>query len=309
MSTQTRPGASHHSRWEPADLVQHQIVSAVAARQRNVPRVMFKGGTLLRVCYRHNWRFSEDLDFDWIHPDNTKPAIQDFFDRALNTASRTYQTEFDTKWGANKLNIYWELPNAVTGVIYTDVKARHHPAGAEPTATNWTILDRYPQVDTTNPILGYSPDSMLAAKFDCIANPYRLAPRDYYDLHRLLQDPAIDTNAALDEFTARHHTQHLSVGSAATGQAQDWFDILFDNAYQHQAELADKWAEITRTGMIPDPPHHHFDTILDTVSDAAQHALNGYDDHTATNTLTHPDLNIPDLPAPYRRSPGLGLEI
>lgn len=301
MSTQTRP----HHRWEPADLVQHQIVSAVAARQQHVPRVVFKGGTLLRVCYRHNWRFSEDLDFDWIHPDNTKPAIQDFFDRALNTASRTHQTEFDTKWGANKLNIYWELPTATTGVIYTDVKAHHHPAGAEPTATNWTILDRYPQVDTTNPILGYSPDSMLAAKLDCIANPYRLAPRDYYDLHRLLQDPAIDTNAALDEFTARHQAQHPDT----TGQAQNWFDILFDNAYQHQAELADKWAEITRTGMIPDPPHHHFHTILDTVSDAAQHALNGYDDHTATNTLSHPDLNIPDLPPPYRRSPGFGLEI
>ncbi len=36
---------SRHSRWEPVDLVQHQIVSAVAARQQSVPRVMFKGGT------------------------------------------------------------------------------------------------------------------------------------------------------------------------------------------------------------------------------------------------------------------------
>ena len=36
---------SRHSRWEPVDLVQHQIVSAVAVRQQSVPRVMFKGGT------------------------------------------------------------------------------------------------------------------------------------------------------------------------------------------------------------------------------------------------------------------------
>ena len=91
---------SRHSRWEPVDLVQHQIVSAVAARQQGVPRVMFKGGTLLRVCYRRDWRFSEDLDLDWIHADDTKPAIQDFFDRVLNSASRTYRTAFDTKWGA-----------------------------------------------------------------------------------------------------------------------------------------------------------------------------------------------------------------
>ncbi len=80
------PPASRHSRWEPADLVQHQIVSAIAARQQNVPRVVFKGGTLLRVCYRHDWRFSEDLDFDWIHTDDSKQAIHDFLDRGLAKA-------------------------------------------------------------------------------------------------------------------------------------------------------------------------------------------------------------------------------
>ena len=73
---------------------------------------------------------------------------------------------------------------------------------------------------------------MLAAKLDCIANPYRLAPRDYYDLNRLLQDPSLDTNAALDEFTARHQAAHPATAG------RDWFDILFDNAYQHEAELA-----------------------------------------------------------------------
>ncbi|MDE2822690.1 MAG: nucleotidyl transferase AbiEii/AbiGii toxin family protein [Chloroflexota bacterium] len=85
---------SQHSRWEPVDLVQYQIVSVVAARQQSVPRVMFKGGTLFRVCDRRDWRFSEDLDFDWIHPVDTKPAIQDFFDGVLNTVSRTHQTAF-----------------------------------------------------------------------------------------------------------------------------------------------------------------------------------------------------------------------
>ena len=43
---------SRHNRWEPVDLVQHQIVSAVAARQQDVARVMFKGGTLLRLPHQ-----------------------------------------------------------------------------------------------------------------------------------------------------------------------------------------------------------------------------------------------------------------
>ena len=278
------PPTSRHNRWEPADLVQHQVVSAIASRQQNVPRVVFKGGTLLRVCYRHDWRFSEDLDFDWIHTDDSKQAIHDFFDRVLKAATRAYGTAFNTKWGANKLNIYWEQPAAVTGVIYTDVKPRHH-LGARPTAVPWAILDRYPQIDTDNPILGYSPASMLAAKLDCIANPHRLAPRDYYDLHRLLQDLSIDNGAALDEFTARHTaTQPPTTG-------RDWFDILFDNAYQHETELADRWIEMTRTGMIQDP-HPDFAAILDTVTDAVQLAL---DDYTATtrNTIDSPGLDRP----------------
>ena len=217
-------------------------------------------------------------------------------DRVLKAASRAYGTSFDTKWGANKLNIYWELPNATTGVIYTDVKPRHHP-GAPPTAVLWAVLDRNPQIDTANPILGYSPASMLAAKLECIADPRRLVPRDYYDLHRLLQDPSIDTGAALDEFTARHTATHPATAG------RDWFDILFDNAYQHETELADRWSKITRTGMIQNP-QQDFAAMLDTIADAAQHALN---DYTATtrDTIAHPESPGPGLDRPG----GIGLDL
>ena len=161
----------------------------------------------------------------------------------------------------------------------------------------WTVLDRYPQIDTANPILGYSPASMLAAKLECIADPRRLVPRDYYDLHRLLQDPSIDTGAALDEFTTRHTATH----PATTGR--NWFEILFDNASQQETELADRWSKITRTGMIQNP-QQDFAAMLYTIADAAQHALN---DYTATtpNTIAHPDLRTPDPPPPARPTPGL----
>ena len=263
------PPTTRHSRWEPADLVQHQIVSAVAVRQKNSPRVVFKGGTLLRLCYRHDYRFSEDLDFDWVYEDNTKQAMQEFLDGVLKRASKEYGTRFDTKWGAHKLNIYWELPNAQTGVIYTDVKSRDFP-GAQPTNAQWIILDRYEEINTADPILGYSPQSMLAAKLDCIADHNRLAARDYYDLLILLQDRSIDVAAALDEFTARYTAKHTH-----TGAGQAWFDIIFENAYQNEAELADRWNEITQTGMIQEP-HQEFAAMFNTIADIAQHALDNY---------------------------------
>ncbi|WP_420637598.1 nucleotidyl transferase AbiEii/AbiGii toxin family protein [Candidatus Poriferisocius sp.] len=167
------------------------MVSTIAARQQRRARVVFKGGTLLRLCYRRDYRYSEDLDFDWIHPDPSKQAIQEFFDDVATKVTNRYGTLLETRWGANKLNLEWKLPDGQTGVISTDVKGRDF-RGVEPTTIAWTILDRHQRVDVSVPIMGYSSESMLAAKLSCIADPSRLAARDYYDLFHLLQDDSID---------------------------------------------------------------------------------------------------------------------
>ena len=43
-------------------------MSALAAgdARRDPQRLVFKGGTMLRVCGLPDYRFSEDLDFDWM---------------------------------------------------------------------------------------------------------------------------------------------------------------------------------------------------------------------------------------------------
>ena len=56
----TEPDPAHSA---ARDLVQHHIVAALA--QADDPRLVFKGGTMLRVCALPDYRFSEDLDFDW----------------------------------------------------------------------------------------------------------------------------------------------------------------------------------------------------------------------------------------------------
>ena len=90
--------------WAPADLVQHQIISVVASRQKGVPRVVFKGGTLLRICYRHPYRYSEDLDFDWTYQDHSKESIRDFFEDIARKTKARYKTAVSTRWGAQKLH-------------------------------------------------------------------------------------------------------------------------------------------------------------------------------------------------------------
>ena len=50
------------------DRIQHHLVAALAQRdhRRDPPRLVFKGGTLLRACAMPDYRYSEDLDFDWV---------------------------------------------------------------------------------------------------------------------------------------------------------------------------------------------------------------------------------------------------
>ena len=47
---------------EARDMVQHQILAALAEKQETNPRLCFKGGTLLRACWAEQYRFSEDKD-------------------------------------------------------------------------------------------------------------------------------------------------------------------------------------------------------------------------------------------------------
>ena len=50
------------------DRIQHHVVAALAYgdRNRDPQRLVFKGGTMLRVCALPDYRYSEDLDFDWL---------------------------------------------------------------------------------------------------------------------------------------------------------------------------------------------------------------------------------------------------
>ncbi len=247
-------------------MVQHQVVSVIAACQQRRPRVVFKGGTLLRLCYRNDYRYSEDLDFDWVYDDDAKPTIQDFFDEVAKKTASRYKTVVATRWGAHNLNLEWQLPNDQTGVIAVDVKSRDFQ-GAGPSTAEWSIVGRHRGVDVSIPILGYSPESMLAAKLSCVADHNRLAARDYYDLLHLLQDDAIDKSVAFGEFTRRH-----TVASTDQKAKPDWLDTLLGNAYLNLDELTDRWDTLTRTGMTT-MPHRDFGTVLETIHDALHQHL------------------------------------
>lgn len=258
--------------WEDVDLVQHQIISSVATQQKRHPKVCFKGGTLLRSCWQRDYRFSEDLDFDWLAEDDaTKEEIHDFFSRALSKASKRFGGEYEARWGAHNMRIDWEFGDRA-GTIKLDVKHRAFDQ-VRPGMREWPIIDRYPQIPTGDKILGYSLESVLAAKLDCALSPDRVAPRDYYDLSRLMADPTIDRHAALSEFLRRRTLHDPSI--PLTG---DWQSSIFDSLTAKMAVLEARWNVIVNNGMIPDPAPQ-FDEIISTL-------LNGL--------AEMPDVDLPE---------------
>ena len=139
--------------WRDVDLVQHQIVASVATQQKRRPKVCFKGGTLLRMCWQQDYRYSEDLDFDWLdEADATKEEILDFFSRALSRAAKRFGGEYEVRWGAHNMKVDWEFGGRA-GAMKLDVKHRDF-AQVMPSMHEWPIIDRYPQIPTQNKILG-----------------------------------------------------------------------------------------------------------------------------------------------------------
>ena len=283
---------------EATDRILHQILSAIADRQKNKPMVCFKGGTLLRACWKEDYRYSEDLDFDWLDESSgDKESIRLFFDKVLKRAHKAHGTEFGTDWSGQNLNIEWAT-KAEDGKIRVDVRHRDFPV-APPTTQMWKIINRYRQTSTT-PLLGYSLESMLASKFECVLAPKRVAPRDYYDLRELLTSPEIDLSAAITEFVGRSAHDNPAHANPLT---VDWINQIFDATHNKLSALERKWKFINADGLIP-PPFVEFaelvDDILDGLNQEQQPVHPGERASPQRHPLipTLPDHICPDTDAP-----------
>ncbi len=266
------PRACARSPLEAADKVQHQVLASVAAKQSHRPRVRLKGGTLLRACWKHDYRFSEDLDFDWIYGNGVdKETIRYFFDEALRPSAHRYGIRFSVRWGSQKLNLRWEQPRGGCGIIRVDTKPRDFH-GVEPSTREWNLLGRYPDVRPTAPILGYTLESVAAAKLECLAALTRVVPRDFYDLDRLLSSGEVDFAAALTEW----HTRRESAATEDATSPDDPLSALLEPSLEHLPTLERRWTEATAHGYIPSAADA-FQVIAERVFDGLSQAIDTLD--------------------------------
>ncbi len=146
------------------------------------PRLVFKGGTLLRLCYFDDYRYSADLDFSAVDGLTVGDA------RAL----------VDAAIGACRARLEIPVLELTDGEGSPPWVTYVGPLGAKPRKLKLDISDdelvtsrtrvalqrRWPDLPDDAAIDGYTLDEVSAEKVRCIAE--RLQCRDLYDMHELL---------------------------------------------------------------------------------------------------------------------------
>lgn len=155
-------------------------------------RLVFKGGTLLRLCYFSDYRYSADLDFSAIDGLARGEAI------ALVAAAVE----------ACRQRLELPLLEIVNGEAGTSSVNYIGPLGAKPRKLKLDISDselveshsrialrpRWPDLPEASAIDGYTPGEVAAEKVRCVAE--RLQCRDLYDMHELFDGGHADPLAA-----------------------------------------------------------------------------------------------------------------
>lgn len=145
-------------------------------------RLVFKGGTLLRLCYFEGYRYSADLDFSAVDG-LTVDAARALVDTAIGACRARLELpvlELTDADGAPPWVTYVGPLGAKPRKLKLDI------SGDEPVSsrTRVALQRRWPDLPDDAAIDAYTLDEVSAEKVRCIAE--RLQCRDLYDMHELL---------------------------------------------------------------------------------------------------------------------------
>ncbi|MDE0664801.1 MAG: nucleotidyl transferase AbiEii/AbiGii toxin family protein [Acidimicrobiaceae bacterium] len=250
------------------DMIQHHVVAALA--EIGDDRLVFKGGTLLRVCVFENYRWSEDLDFDWA---GSPEGFRALVDGAVTKAASSLGIPTLTTEDAGAVNVNIVAPE-MAGPIRAEATVLAERDDSVPTQ-RWPINPRWGTSTDTAPIRGYTATAVAADKLRCLAR--RSAPRDIYDLDQLARTPQVDLPVAWNLYTASYNNPAREYGrrnhpadirSTYLGRrdhiATAWhelqqqgqfppqadFDETFNRVDRHITELRDTWANSLPPGEL-----------------------------------------------------------
>ena len=248
---------------------------------------MFKGGTLLRVCGLPDYRYSEDLDFDWMgSPHGFRAATAAAVSAVagggtfLNLPPGPLAPVAGGKGGTTTVG--WSH-QGLTGTIEVDASFVDR---IEIPTQDWPIIRRHPDTPPSPPIRGYTLEAALSDKFSCISR--RPAGRDFYDIDRLVAH-GVDIHEAWALYTEQHNNLRRHYGWRPHPA-----DIRTEYA-RRLPRIAADWDASVAGGMVP--PDDRFIDVYARVDAAVADA------QAAWMALADPDEVALDLEAHNRLRP------
>lgn len=251
------------------DRVQHHLIAALAHKQPQ--NLVFKGGTMMRVCWPPFLRFSEDLDFDWLQSHSRhKDGFHQTMERIAGQASKSCGLSIRYRARTRDRNSFLFTPgnSSTTGPLSVKVDGNvSNPIGYNKIIKRWEILRKHDIVSNQR-IVGYSLETVMADKLRCLASPTRAKSRDWFDLHMLLASPEVDTLSGLRAFCL-----DPEVGMDTTTPEKIVTGLLEMYVYQ-EPDLKESWESSIRYGLhLNDNSHISFDRIAEGVLAALENLL------------------------------------
>jgi predicted nucleotidyltransferase component of viral defense system len=186
----------------------------------NNSRLVFKGGTLLRLCYFDPYRYSADLDFSTIDGLSHADAIG-IIDTAVNACRRRLELptlDLSTDDGTMAWVTYVGPLAANPRKLKLDISDTELVENHQRVA----LRVRWPDLPDAASIEGYTLEEVGAEKLRCIAE--RAQCRDLYDLHTLLDDNHIEPLEAW-ELYLRKAGNDRAQGKQRTS-TREWADMF-----------------------------------------------------------------------------------
>lgn len=182
------------------DYVLAHVLAAISEHDRD--RIVFKGGTALRLCHFEDYRYSADLDFSLIDGLDVESALRLFAEALADCKERV---------GFPLLGLIGNSPPRIeyVGPLGAKPRSLKLDLAADELVENTAILPvarRYEDQESARCRV-YTLEEIAAEKLRCVMQ--RLQCRDLYDLHQLLAAGSVDAEALwpLFERKARHRNR------------------------------------------------------------------------------------------------------
>ena len=232
------------------DFAQHHLIAELARAKND--SLIFKGGTYLRLCLFPEYRFSEDLDFDWVGTDEEFKKLV-----VKATARASQKTGAFLSFGETSRKrkfIDWKILD-FKGKIKVEAILLNTEDELPPTK-KIEIISRWESISNGLYIRGYTPVSVASDKLKCIAR--RPKSRDFYDLYRLLTENHVRIMDAWDEYIKTWQNPKREFGKRPHPM-----DMV--NSYSgRRGKLEEDWQRLLDEESFPEgtPP---FSVVYDTV--------------------------------------------